>query len=264
MGRGRLASEGELPKFRELTRVLPTGGESRTGLALAASLVPVGVVRGQFVSPLAGFLPAVDCRKRFAALLVHLVGDGLPVCGILAAPVLACVSAGTCVVYVVAGMVPDLPRVYAPYQFTELVTVCWHAPALAISDHGVVFLRSACGPWPALTGATLVNFCQVLLHASRAAHVGATSQRVSVLQQFLVVSIAESLGANAPMTVAALGTGVTSTAWLTGLRRTDLRPGLRGVRRPSALMSLNEPSWFPTDVTVSPARLLRDWCRITV
>jgi hypothetical protein len=230
-----------LLKAGELARVLPSRGQPGTLLALPPALVPVGVIRGQLMPPLAAGLAGVLGGNRPSAPpVLPTVSGRLPVCWVLAAAVLAR-PATAAVTAVVARVIHGLALLKRADELAEAVTVS----AALLVEHPVPAPVHTPGPRPAVVRATLIDVGEVPLQfgnasAERSApdacslqlavvgrakpqgkrwltaavHVagalGAVTglKRIPVFAQLCVVGSAQPLGEHGPITVGTIRHGL--------------------------------------------------------
>lgn len=146
-----------------MTRVHPSRSQASTDLALSAAPISVGVVRRQFMTPLASCLASVLRSERPATRPVRPVTARLPVRRVVAGAMLTRVTARTQRVTVMARVIYCLARIQRTYELAEPVAVCLHARTPADGKRAVVFLIAACRPRPAVVWSSLIHLRQVQL-----------------------------------------------------------------------------------------------------
>lgn len=189
----------------ELARVLATCSQPGARLALTAAPVAVGVLRRQFMPPLAArpariagvhgqdalsgdfWSPGVS-RPGYVVRQVHC----FPVRRVLAGPVLAGVASWALAVTVVARVINRLANLKRPLEVFKAVTMRrYRASAMALREVAIVLLVAIGGPRPAVIWSAPINEGEVPLQFRQvpaegaATHAGPPQPVVMRLAQLL-------------------------------------------------------------------------------
>lgn len=182
-------------KLGELARVLAPRRQAGALLALPVPVVPVGVLRGQFMAPFAMRLTPVGSDERSAARPVLQSADGFPVGRILACAVRAVIPPTAVRAAVVADVIDGLARLKRVHELGETVSVRVaraSSPCIKpVIELPVPVLSEGGGPGPALVGGPPVDVREVSVETSHvetaqrtASHTGSAQLDVMGLAEF--------------------------------------------------------------------------------
>ena len=200
----RGSATSEEPSGRgELPGVLPASCQPGAGLAYPPPLVPVAVLRRQIMPPFAFDLARVGGRDGLAARHVHNSRHGFPVRRVLAGPVLAGVAARTVRISVMAYVIDRLARLQRADKLGKAVAVSARAACSPGVECAIPIPPSAASPRPAVFGSALVYVRKVAVKSCQARQHRLEAERISVLPQLFVMSVAQILCNRRPVTFAA-------------------------------------------------------------